>query len=302
MIQLRHATDAHDAGVRQRATDLRRDRRITTSARLRAHTSAHIDDQRRDVDLVVISDVHLGSRACRAEALLEYLRSIRPRQLVLNGDIVDGWVFRRGYWPASHHAVLAALCDFLRDGTDVTYVTGNHDDVLRRYSLLQLAGLKLVDDLELDLAGRRTWILHGDRFDDRCTTPRWLAAVGSVAYDATVLLDNVANPVRRRLGMRAQASAAYFKRALPSVIAHIRAYEDTCAAAAAERGFDAVITGHIHQPNVRSIAGVSYLNCGDWVENCSALEFHDERWRVVGAELAEAPTPVLACEPEMQIA
>jgi UDP-2,3-diacylglucosamine pyrophosphatase LpxH len=240
---------------------------------------------KRHVEVVVISDVHLGTSACRAAELNAYLKTIQPGALVLNGDIVDLWDFRKGFWPEAHTKVIRRILKFAVDGVPVHYVTGNHDGALRRYTALSLGPVNLVDRLELVLDGRRHWFLHGDAFDLALGTGRMLSWIGTAGYDAVVTMGTGLNALRRLLGMDRVSIANAFKRNLPAARQHIARYEDCCLRAAAARGYDAVITGHIHVPAMRRAVidgrGIDYLNSGDWVDSLSALEYADGRWSLV---------------------
>lgn len=240
---------------------------------------------KRQVDVLVISDVHLGTAACRAQELNAYLKSIEPGVVVLNGDIVDLWDFRKGYWPESHTKVIRRLLKYAAQGVPVHYITGNHDGALRRYSALALGSINLVDRLELILDGRRHWFLHGDAFDLALGTSRLGGWLGTLGYDAAVSLGVGLNAVSRCLGLRPVSLADLCKSKVPAARRHIARYEDCCLHAAAARGHDAVVVGHIHVPRQRSalVEGreVTYLNSGDWVDSLSALEYADGAWRVV---------------------
>lgn len=240
---------------------------------------------KRQVDVVVISDVHLGTAACRAAELNAYLKGIEPGAVILNGDIVDLWDFRKGFWPESHTKVVRRILKFAADGIPVHYVTGNHDGALRRYSALALGAINLVDRLELVLDGRRHWFLHGDAFDLSLGTPRLTGWLGTIAYDAVCALGVGVNRARGLLGLRPVSLAAACKRNVPAARRHIARYEECCARAAAARGFDVVITGHIHVPRHRQTQvdgrDITYLNSGDWVDSLTALEYADGAWRLV---------------------
>lgn len=240
---------------------------------------------KRHVDVVVISDVHLGTSACRAAELNAYLKSVEPGMIVLNGDIVDLWDFRKGFWPEAHTKVVRRLLKFAVQGVPVHYVTGNHDGALRRYSALALGPINLVDRLELVLDGRKHWFLHGDAFDLALGTPRLTGLIGTVLYDGIVALGVGMNAVRRWLGLRPVSLAGACKRTVPAARRHIARFEDCCLRAAAARGYDAVVVGHIHVPRQASaeIGGrrIDYLNSGDWVDSLSALEYADGAWDLV---------------------
>jgi UDP-2,3-diacylglucosamine pyrophosphatase LpxH len=248
---------------------------------------------RRPIDVLVISDVHLGTAACRAVELNAYLKSVEPGMVVLNGDIVDLWDFRKGYWPEAHTKVVRRILKFAAQGIPVHYVTGNHDGALRRYSALALGSINLVDRLDLVIGGRRHWFLHGDAFDLALGTSRVTGWLGTIAYDAVASLGVGLNAVGRHLGLRPFSLAGACKRGVPAARRHIARFEDFCLNAAATRGYDVVVTGHIHVPCVRTrtIGGreTTYLNSGDWVDSLSALEYADGSWRLVThAGLVEA--------------
>ena len=241
--------------------------------------------KRRPVDVVVISDVHLGTSACQAAELNAYLKSVEPGMVVLNGDIVDLWDFRKGFWPEAHTKVVRRLLKFAADGVPVHYITGNHDGALRRYSALALGSINLVDRLDLVLDGRRHLFLHGDAFDLALGTSRLTGWLGTLGYDAVASLGVAMNAIGRRLGLRPVSLAGMCKRGVPAARRHIARFEDFCLNAAASRGYEVIVTGHIHVPCKRSMvcAGreVTYLNSGDWVDSLSALEYADGAWRVV---------------------
>jgi len=239
----------------------------------------------RPVDLLVISDVHLGTPPCRADALLAYLRSVTPREVILNGDIFDLRELRRGYWRRSHTAVAQRLLEWARDGVQMSYVTGNHDEALRFVSSFAAGHIALVDTLERTLGGKRTWFVHGDVVERGLCTSAVMRRLGCLGYHALRGIESPVNGARRLLGL-APASLARAAKRLPSARRHITRYEDACAAFAAAHGYDAIVTGHIHVANQREIAvgsrTVSYHNSGDWVDSCSALEHSaDDGWRLV---------------------
>ena len=246
-------------------------------------------NERRLVDVLVLSDIHLGYHGCRADELLAYLKTIEPSRVILNGDIIDIWQFSKSFWPESHLKVLRRLLKFAQRGTPVHYITGNHDEALRRYSPFLLGNVELVDRLELDIDGRRHWFLHGDAFDALIATPRWLQWIGGMSYDGVSFVSAWLNRVRTLLGMSRISPAQYFKENLASASRHIARFEEVCASMAAERGCAAVVCGHIHAANKRLyqvprgdvLVDILYLNSGDWVESCTALEYVDGNWAVV---------------------
>ena len=242
---------------------------------------------RRQLEVLVISDVHLGTSASRAAELNSYLKTVEPATIILNGDIVDLWDFRKGFWPEAHTKVIRRILKFAAAGVPVHYVTGNHDGALRRYSALSLGCVNLVDRLELTLDGRRHWFLHGDAFDLALGTGQALAWLGTFGYDALVTAGTGLNALRRCVGLSTGPSslADTVKRNLPAAQAHIRRYETCCLRAAAAHGMDVIVTGHIHVPAHRDqrVDGrnLTYLNSGDWVDSLSALEYAHGRWELV---------------------
>lgn len=240
---------------------------------------------KRHIDVLVISDVHLGTSACHAAELNAYLKSVEPATIILNGDIVDLWDFRKGYWPETHTKVIRRILKFAASGVPVHYITGNHDGALRRYSALSLGCVNLVDRLELVLDGRRHLFLHGDAFDLALGTGRVLSWFGAKGYDSLVTLGTVLNWARRRLGMESVSVANAFKRNLPAARNHIERYRTCCIRAAAARNCAVVATGHIHVPAIHNAtvdgSEITYLNSGDWVDSLSALEYAGGQWRLV---------------------
>lgn len=220
-----------------------------------------------------ISDVHLGTRACRAEALLAFLRQNVSENLYLVGDIVDGWgIARSWYWNEEHNQVLKAILEKSSRGARVSYVTGNHDEFLRGYAGLMLGGIALKNEAVHETAdGRRLLVTHGDHFDACVRNRRWLALLGDRAYEACQYLNVVLNAVRRPFGFEHWSLADYLKRRVKNAISYVGSFELAVAAEARRRGFDGVVCGHIHHPALRDIDGFLYGNTGDWVDSCTAL-------------------------------
>jgi len=238
--------------------------------------------RRRRVELVVLSDLHLGTVGCQAKPLLRYLKSIEPRTLVLNGDIIDCWQFSRWYWPKGHMKVVKRILKTVASGTPVYYVTGNHDEMLRRFAELHLGDFHLVNKVVLDLDGRRAWIFHGDLFDVVMQHSRWLVKLGALGYDLLILINRVANWLSERAGRGRISLSKRIKDGVKRAVAFIGDFERTAASLAAENGYGYVVCGHIHQPAIKTVATdrgtVTYLNSGDWVENLTALEYDRGRW------------------------
>jgi UDP-2,3-diacylglucosamine pyrophosphatase LpxH len=222
---------------------------------------------------VWISDVHLGTRGCKAEMLVDFLRSIECRTLYLVGDIVDGWRLRKGwYWPDSHNEVVRRLLKMAHCGTRVVFVTGNHDEVLRDYAGLSFGGVELVLEASHVTADRRRLLItHGDSFDGVVLYARWLAFLGDWAYGALLRANIAFNAVRRRFKLPYWSLSAHLKRKVKNAVEFICNFEEALANEAAARGFDGVVCGHIHCAEIRQIGNITYYNDGDWVESCTAL-------------------------------
>lgn len=237
---------------------------------------------KRNVELVVISDLHLGTYGCRAEELLRYLGSINPKMLVLNGDIIDIWQFRKSYFPESHLRVLKYILDLAYQGCEVIYITGNHDEMLRKFGKMEFGQITLTNRLLLNLNGKQTWIFHGDVFDASIQHAKWLAKLGGWGYDRLIQLNNVVNWGLQKVGREKYSLSKRIKNSVKKAVKFVGDFEETASHLAIENGYDYVICGHIHQPQMRRFetkkGSCMYMNAGDWVENLSALEYHDRAW------------------------
>lgn len=263
---------------------------------------------------IFISDVHLGTRGCQAELLLDFIRQVTCDRLYLVGDIVDGWKLRSGwYWPQAHNDVVQKVLRLARKGVEVIYVPGNHDEVVRDFCGVHFGGVVVARDIVHQTAdGRRFLVMHGDEFDGVVQYAPWLAFVGDWAYRTVLMLNTVVNRVRRRLGFGYWSLSAFLKVKVKNALQFIEDFEGAVAAEARRRGVDGVICGHIHKAEMREIEGVIYINDGDWVESCTALVEHfdgrleilhwakqrswsmiDRARRISGAEI-ESPEPSLA--------
>jgi UDP-2,3-diacylglucosamine pyrophosphatase LpxH len=229
---------------------------------------------------IFISDVHLGFRGCQAAYLLDFLRSTESRQLYLVGDIVDLWAMQGGiYWPEAHNSVVREVLEKARRGTQVIYVPGNHDELLRDHLGADFGNLAVRDEVVHTTAdGKRFLVLHGDRFDNIMQNGPWLAKLGARAYDQLLALNGLVSRVRRLFGLKYWSLAGYLKHRVKNAVSYIGRFEQAVALEARRREVDGMICGHIHRAEVRRIEGVLYANCGDWVESCTALvEHHDGR-------------------------
>lgn len=235
---------------------------------------------KRELDIAIISDVHLGTYGCHAKELLNYLKSIRPNLLILNGDFIDIWQFKKSYFPKEHVKVIQRILKMASNGTKVCYVTGNHDDALRRYSELTMGNIHLRDKLVLQLNGHQHWIFHGDVFDLSIRYSPFIARLGGKSYDLLIRLNRFINNLRARFGKRRMSFAGRVKNRVKEAVKFISDFEETAIKLAEEQGYDYVICGHIHKPQMRKEGSVTYLNSGDWVENLTALEHHHGRWHM----------------------
>jgi len=239
--------------------------------------------EKRKVEIVVISDTHLGTYGCHAEQLLRYLKSIDPKTMVLNGDIIDIWNFSKSYFPKSHMQVLRQILKMTENGSKTYYITGNHDEALRKYSGTKIGNLLLDDKLILEVDGKKMWIFHGDIFD--ATTKGWariIAKLGGKGYDILIWVNRLLNDILQWLGYEKISFSKRVKSSVKEAVKWITNFESTAATLAIDQKFDTVICGHIHQPQISMIhtenGSVQYLNSGDWVENCTALEYNDREW------------------------
>lgn len=238
----------------------------------------------REVRTLFISDVHLGTRGCQAAALLAFLKTVEAEQIYLVGDIVDGWRLRQSWhWPQLHNDVVQKFLRRARKGARVVFVPGNHDEFLRDYCGSNFGGVEIHEEIiHVTATGRRILILHGDKFDTIVRNVRWLALLGDWAYDLAIFLNHHISRVRRYFGMPYWSFSAYAKQKVKRAVSFISAFEEAVVAEAARHQVDAVLCGHIHQPCIRRIHQIDYLNTGDWVESCSAiLEHMDGRLELV---------------------
>ncbi|WP_029281101.1 UDP-2,3-diacylglucosamine diphosphatase [Pedobacter sp. R20-19] len=239
---------------------------------------------KRNVDVVVISDVHLGTYGCHAKELLKYLKSIKPKTLILNGDIIDIWQFSKRYWPESHMKVVRKLMKFVSEGVQVHYLTGNHDEMLRKFDGMEMGTFHLQNKLIMELDGKKAWFFHGDVFDVTMQHSKWLAKMGAVGYDSLILINSFVNWVLTALGREKMSFSKKIKARFKDAVKFINSFEQTAAELAIEKGYEYVVCGHIHQAEKRDIAmdhgSVTYLNSGDWVESLTALEYQNQNWNI----------------------
>ena len=240
--------------------------------------------QKRKIEISVISDVHLGTYGCQAKQLLTYLNSINPKKLILNGDIIDIWQFSKRYFPKSHLKVIKKIIDMASEGVEVIYITGNHDDMLRKFSGTAIGNIKIDDKAVLNLDGKKAWFFHGDVFDASIQNAKWLAKLGGYGYDMLILINRFINWCLERMGREKYSLSLRIKNSVKKAVKYISDFEEVASDLAIQNGYDYVICGHIHQPKMlhkkNKLGETTYLNSGDWVENFTALEYQFKRWKI----------------------
>jgi UDP-2,3-diacylglucosamine pyrophosphatase LpxH len=240
--------------------------------------------KKRKIELVVISDVHLGTYGSHATELNRYLCSIKPKVLVLNGDIIDIWQFRKSYFPKTHLKVIQKIISLATKGTKVYYITGNHDEMLRKFSEMNMGNFALVDKLVLELDDKKAWIFHGDVFDASVQHAKWIAKMGGLGYDYLIMANRFVNWCLKKIGKEPYSFSKKIKASVKKAVKHISDFEETATAIAIEKKYDYVICGHIHEPKITKKetknGSTLYLNSGDWVENLTALEYNKKRWKL----------------------
>ncbi|MGX9966783.1 UDP-2,3-diacylglucosamine diphosphatase [Roseomonas sp. F4] len=237
----------------------------------------HNTETRRRYRTVFLSDMHLGTRGCRADFLADFLRRVECDQLYLVGDIIDGWRLRKSwYWDADHDEVIRLVLRLARNGTDVIYIPGNHDEMFRDWLGLEVAGVRLAKEAVHQAAdGRRFLVIHGDEFDSVVRYAKFLAHLGDWAYDTALAANRWFNALRRRFGYPYWSLSQWLKRQVKEAVKAIDRFEVALAQEARRRGLDGVVCGHIHHAEMREVQGVLYMNDGDWVESCTALVEHE---------------------------
>lgn len=235
---------------------------------------------------IFISDVHLGTRFSKAKKLLNFLKHNESENLILVGDIIDGWAIKRKFvWPQTHSDVIQKVLKKARKGTNVHFITGNHDEFIRPFVPLVLGdSLNISNELDYKgINGKKYYITHGDFFDSITMTKKWLAILGDYGYDLLLYLNAALNFIRQKLGIKKYWSLSkYVKDSVKSSVSFINDFESVLSTHAKNKGYDGIICGHIHKAEIRDIDGIEYLNCGDWVENCTAIvETFDGEFKII---------------------
>lgn len=241
--------------------------------------------EKRQLDVAVLSDLHLGTYGCRAKEITHYLKSISPQILILNGDIIDIWQFSKHYFPVSHFSVIKEIVNMMSQGTRVIYITGNHDETLRRYCDIEVGNFQLTDKLVMEINNKMTWIFHGDVFDNTTRgSAKILAKLGSTGYGFLILTNRLINNCLKFFGKERISLSKRIMAGVNKAIIKANDFEMTAAELAIEKKYDYVICGHIHQPQKKLVTTekgtVMYLNSGDWIEHLTALEYHNNDWNI----------------------
>lgn len=237
---------------------------------------------KRNIKVAVISDTHLGTYGCHAKELNTYLKSIDPEILIINGDFIDIWNLSKYYFPKSHVKVLQTILKMMGKGTQIYYITGNHDEMLRKYSGMCLGNFTLDDKLVLELDGKKHWFFHGDVFDVTMKHSKWIAKLGGSGYDFLILINRLTNLFLQKIGREKISLSKKVKDSVKLAVKHISNFEQTAADIAISDGYDYVVMGHIHEPVMKTYINakgmVQYLNSGDWIENLTSLEYNNGEW------------------------
>lgn len=261
--------------------------------------------RRRKVDILVLSDIHLGTYGCHAKELLHYLKSVKPKTVILNGDIIDIWQFSKRYWPKSHMKVVKHLMGWMSKGIKIYYIPGNHDEMLRKFSGWKMGSLRIVNKVVLELENEeKAWFFHGDVFDVTMQHSKWLAKLGAVGYDTLILINRFVNFVSEKVFNKGKISLSKkIKNSVKSAVKFINSFESTAADIGISNNYQYVVCGHIHHPEMREIENedgkIMYLNSGDWIENLTSLEYHEGQWKIYRFDPAEMKESNMAEEEEL---
>ncbi|MFN5136030.1 MAG: UDP-2,3-diacylglucosamine diphosphatase, partial [Chitinophagaceae bacterium] len=263
--------------------------------------------KKRKLDIVVLSDIHLGTYGCHAKELLQYLKSIKPKTVILNGDIIDIWQFSKRYWPKSHMKVIKYLTGWMSKGVKIYYIPGNHDEMLRRFAGFKIGSFSIVNKLVLELdEEKKAWFFHGDVFDVTMKHSKWLAKLGAVGYDMLILINRFVNFISEKIFNKGKLSLSkQIKNGVKSAVKFINNFEQTAADIAISNQYEFVVCGHIHQPQIKEMNNedgtVTYLNSGDWIENLTALEYVHGQWTLYKYDEAEFAVAEKELDEEVEV-
>jgi len=233
---------------------------------------------------VFISDVHLGTKMSRPDLLLQFLKTFECDQLYLVGDIIDGWALSRNFfWPQENNDVVQKILRRARKNTHITFIPGNHDEFLRSFCDNQFGNVSLLkNDVYVSGTGKKYIVMHGDEFDAVITNAKWLSHMGSWAYDQSIALNVLLTRIRNIFGLPYWSLSKWLKYKVKEAVNFIGSYEENLSSYAKAKSADGIICGHIHHPNIRKVGEIDYMNCGDWVESCTALVEHmDGTWEII---------------------
>lgn len=237
-----------------------------------------------DFRTVWISDIHLGTKDCKAKELLEFIKHCRAKKIYLVGDIIDGWALKkRWFWPQEHNDVIQKLLRQARKGTEVIFIPGNHDEFARQFCGLNFGGIQVKhDDVHVTADGKKLWVTHGDLYDNIMQYARWIAFIGDRAYTFALWLNRAFNRIRLKLNYPYWSLSQYLKHKVKAAVSCITAFEDLLIREAKIKQCDGVVCGHIHKAELRIIDHITYANDGDWVESMTALiENHDGSLQII---------------------
>lgn len=238
----------------------------------------------REIEISVISDIHLATHACKPKKVLRYLKSIHPKKLILNGDIIDSWRFSRNYFPKNHLKVIRQLIKMMEKGISIYYISGNHDEFLRKFNQPQIGNLKITNQIILDLDGTKTWIFHGDIFDNPIRQSKWIAKFGAAIYGLLTLFNKMLNQLLKISGKPEIIIYKNLKKRMVKNKSNLSKFEIAIGNAAVLQGFQTIICGHTHIPKEKELKIqdkiLQYFNCGDWIEHFTATEYYDGKWHL----------------------
>lgn len=239
---------------------------------------------KRNLDILVISDLHLGTYGSEADEVLAYLDTINANKIVINGDFVDIMLFNKRFWPSSHMKVIKYFLDLISQGKEIYYVTGNHDELMRKFLNFKIQNFKIVNQIVLDTAKGKVWIFHGDVFDFSIQT-QWLTKLAGFLYDYMIIFNSWINKkIMRPLGRKRLNFSKTIKSNVKTAVQYFANFEMKAAEVAQKNGYKYVVCGHIHTPKIESfnINGeqVIYMNSGDWLESLSSLEYAENKWSI----------------------